>query len=330
MSDTTYSEPSEKVNANIVTIAQTAKPDQILTKRNYTDHQKSYDQVKFFNLFEYEIWNLWDLYRLSKRMLDKPRCCFLRARIKDPDIRRNVVRKYLGPDATLIVPKQNWFALDIDGLGHCTGDLYIDTQSVLRALPFEFLGVECFSVASSSYGIKPDIRMRVFFWNHEPIDGADLKRTMHGNMAKADLAIFNPIQPIYTAAPIFIGRTDPVKERMIWITPYEQSYTCTNIQAIHERPQDRSEDRYTKDQAIAIVRKKSLEVGLIPEGERHDKLLDVSRLFGKLIWQQVIEEDYVVTMLETACDTWDGKRDRKKDSKTIYDGIQRGKQAMEQ
>src|SRR5262249_34260960 len=156
---------------------------------------------------------LWDLYCLSKCMLTEYRCCYIRARVKDKD--RNVQRKYLGDDATLVLQDMNWFALDIDGFGESSGNLAIDMQEVLAALPRAFLRVQCFAVASASYGIKPGIRMRLFFWSDKPCSNLDLKRYLHGNKAKADLALFNPIQPIYTAAPIFVGWSDPVKERIL-------------------------------------------------------------------------------------------------------------------
>lgn len=329
MSDRIYTDSNELSTGNLVTVAQAAGKGLVLTKRNYPKHQVSYDQVKHFNFFEIELWNLWDLYLLSKRMLTKPRCCFLRAMIKDDNIRKHVVRKYKGQDATLVVQKQNWFALDIDGYGSCTGDLKTDAASVRQALPSVFRYAECFVVASSSYGIKPDIRMRMFFWAMRPVSGQDLKRLMDGNEAKADLAIFNPIQPIYTAAPIFHSMTDPIKERILWITPWGEYSPFVDVQSYGDNHRGAPEIKYTKKQALVIVENKLLEISELTSGERHDKLLDLTRLFGKLVWQGHIDEVETIDRAYDACGYWTGKRDLKKDMDTIRDGIRLGKLSME-
>ena len=115
MSDRIYSN-DESHASNFVVIGQACRG--VLTKVNRLDgSQIPFHNVKYYNFFEEEIINLRALYSLSAKMLNKPKCCFLRCRIKDQNIRRAVVRKANGDDATLIPGRFNWFAIDIDGYG---------------------------------------------------------------------------------------------------------------------------------------------------------------------------------------------------------------------
>src|SRR4051812_21234527 len=105
-------EQSGYIAPDIVTAAQTASKHQILTKTIYADgRSKDYDQAKHFNFYQEEVSNLQHLGRLVRRIMVAPRCCLLRARVKDKS--RHVRRTFVGPDATLIEQPQHWFALDV-------------------------------------------------------------------------------------------------------------------------------------------------------------------------------------------------------------------------
>ena len=67
--------------------------------------------------------------------------------------------------------------------------------------------------------IKPGISIRLWFWLDRPVSDDELKSGWRQPIADGliDTAIFNPIQAIYTAAPIFVGMPDPVPFRCgIW------------------------------------------------------------------------------------------------------------------
>jgi len=326
MSDHTYDNNEPVATENFVTVAQTASPNLVLTKRNYSNGiQKPYDQAKYFNFYEVQIWNLYDLYLLSKRMLSKSRCCFIRARIKDSNKVKRVTRTYKDQDATLILQNQNWFALDIDGFARSSGDLISDAKSVILALPSCFASVQCFVVASSSYGIKSDIRMRMFFWSDEPCSHLDLKRLLHGNSANADLAIFNPIQPIYTAAPIFHGMIDPIRQRIAWLPQYALTVSF-NVDSTnhHGAP----ELVYTKQTAERMRHRKLVEIGFLTSGARHNGVIRECIFFGQLIEQGVLEESETIELIWEAMSNWYGHRNTKKDMETILWAIERGKLNM--
>ena len=328
MSDTIYNDSFAGASDNVVCVAQAAEPSKLLTKRNYKDSQRSYDQVTYFNFFESTISSLDELFNLCKRMLDKPRCCFIRARIKDHQKRRHVRRKYK-EDATLVLENCNWFALDVDWQEQeSSGNLVADANSVLLALPSRFANVECFVVASASYGIKPGIRMRMFFWSHNPVSNSDLKRALTGYEKICDPAIFNPIQPIYTAKPIFSGIDDPVKQRIAWITPLGIFSSVVEISADYEHYRGAKEKRYTKAKADKFIESALLKLTELTSGDRHNGLISCGYHLGKLVGQEHFERDEVIRRMYEACEYWIGKRDTKKDMSTIIWAVDRGILAM--
>lgn len=321
MSDQIYTTTTDNASQNFVVVAQTASPMLVLTKRNFADGtQQSYDQVKHFNFFERELWDLNDLFSLSLDMIAKPRCCFIRARIKDFSRCKHVVRKCKNEDATLVVQEQNWFAIDVDWDRESNNDLESDLNDVLLALGGDFAKADCFAVASSSYMFKPGIRMRVFFWAEHPVSNHDLKRFLTGNKAGVDLALFNPIQPIYTARPIGV---DKVKQRIVWADG-SQRFVKVPVHG-YERGEEKE---YTKQQAERFVNSVCIKIGLIPSGHRHNELFGYSIFLGKLIGQSLLDEEETAQAAFGACEHWDGKRDADRDMKTIRDGIERGKKAV--
>jgi len=335
--------PASQILAdNYVTVAQAASPKLFLTKHNYANgNQRPYDNVKYFNFFEVPIWNLYDLYLLSKRMLAKPRCCYIRARVKDETKTRNVVRRYKGDDATLILQNLNWFALDVDTFSNPISKSMLDdieegeirelqaySSEIMLRLPYCFRMAQCFFIASASFGIKPGIRMRMFFWADQPCSNYDLKRLLHGNKAGVDLALFDPIQPIYTAAPIFHGMEDPVKKRIAWYDYHGIPNQTVQVPIETVNHRGAPEKLYTKKQALRIREVKLIELTSLPHGDRHNGLRSIAYLLGKLIEQQLIDENETIDLTMDACDYWPGHRNTKKDMETLLYGIEVGKQSM--
>ena len=332
MPDGTYDTSGDYASQNFVVVAQAASPRLALCKQNYSNGtQKPYDNVKNFNFFEVELWNLWDLYTLSKFLLTKPRCGFIRGRIKDMDRRRNVPRLLHGEDFTLITEKCNWFALDIDGLKtqDTPGNLQLDINDVLLAL-YSYLGnVECFAVASASYGFKPNVSLRLFCWATEPVSNNDLKQYFKGCRI-LDHNLFNPIQVIYTAAPIFHGMADPIQKRIEWIgVRYPDHALTVTIPSYEESSKGSEEKLYTKRQGERIAERTYQRIIDLAPGERHNGLMGQCILLGKLVGQGIIEEAEAIDRAYGACDNWHGKRNRANDMKTIRYGIDVGKRSME-
>lgn len=334
MSDRIYSNDPDYASDNIVLVAQSANANKLLTKRNSPAGQRSYDNVYKYNFHEVRIDSLDELYCLSKRMLEKPRCCFVRARVKDLNNRFNVRRLYKDEDATLVLQNFNWLALDIDWKTQpSSGDLISDTKDVLLALPSCFLGVECFVVASSSYGLRlgnkpPTIRMRMFFWSRQTVSNTDLKRCLSGYEKICDLAMFDPIQLIYTAKPIFTDMLDPVPNRIEWITPLGMFSNYVEIQPAYQHYKGSPEIWYTRRAAEAFRNKYLILIANLSTGERRPGLIKFGYFMGKLVGQGHYDRDEMIEWMIDACDEWTDTHDPKKDREAITYGVDGGIDSM--
>jgi hypothetical protein len=220
--------------------------------------------------------------------------------------------------------------LDIDWASEpATGNLIADANTVLLALPRCFENVECFVVASSSYGIKPGIRMRMFFWSRNAVSNQDLKRALVGYETIADPAIFNPIQPIYTAAPIFEGIDDPVKQRIKWITPLGIYASMVDVPAEYQYYKGSAEKRYTKSRIDSIVERSLLRIAELAPGDRHPGLIAEGYLLGKMVGQSDLDRNETIERALEACSYWSGSRNVPKDKSTLTWAIDRGIAAMD-
>ena len=328
MSDRIYTSETSTTNHNFVTVAQACRG--VLTKTNRLDDtQKAYDNVKYYNFFEEPITDLRSLYTLHQKMLAKPRCCWLRCRIKDKDRRRGVRRlanETSEGQATLIPGRFNWFAIDIDKFGESSGNLLADAHTVILGLPSLFWDSECFVVASSSYGlsIKPGINLRLYFWNDNPILNTELNKALQGSIV--DRSIYsNPVQPIYTAAPIFDDGIDPIDVRILWIQKMFQSVSI-RVEEVHAK--GRPEIQYTKQQADKFIDKALKEIGGLVFGERHDGLIRWCYFLGKLVGQDHFEREDTIDKVMMYCSLWGGERNEKKDIETVTYAIDRGIASM--
>ena len=127
-------------------------------------------------------------------------------------------------EATFESAAHHWVPLDIDSLPCPDGmdpinDPGAAVEHIVTHLPPEFHGVTCFWQHTSSAGMKPGIRMRLYFWADRLLSDEDLKTWLGATddagqrLYPVDLSIFSPVQPIYTAKPTFDGVTDPVPQR---------------------------------------------------------------------------------------------------------------------
>jgi hypothetical protein len=111
------------------------------------------------------------------------------------------------------VPRQ-WCMLDVDGLewDGAISDPSLLIDHAIQQLPPEFQGIDCWYQFSSSMGIKPGIRVHLWYWLERPC-GDDEMRTWLGG-CPVDPRLFNPIQMHLTAAPQFKdGAVDPFPHR---------------------------------------------------------------------------------------------------------------------
>lgn len=118
------------------------------------------------------------------------------------------------------VPR-SWLMLDFDGPdtpAECK-ELVSRVNWLRSQLPERFRGVRCWAQVTASHGISgPDTkpRVRLGFWLSKPLNGAtamSLLRPVAKALALDSSIVRNCVQPIFVAAPTFVGMEDPVKSR---------------------------------------------------------------------------------------------------------------------
>jgi hypothetical protein len=184
---------------------------------------QGYDDAKHFDLFAVPVPDLAGLHRLLRHLLCRPDCAVVRGAIADPDRVRHVRRllhadKATGDQPTLRGAPRQWVAIDVEGVDRpvCipAADLPACAAEAVARLPGAFRGACCIVQASGSHGIKPDIRLRLWYWLNRPATGGELKRWLRN--APADPSVFGAAQPIYTAAPVFVpGIRDHLPQRIV-------------------------------------------------------------------------------------------------------------------
>lgn len=181
-----------------------------------------YGNARTVTLHPHPVADLAALADLLRHMVSKPRACILRgATVTGARMER--VRRLLHPDhetgdaPTLREVPRRWVAVDLDDLplphGTDPRDLAACGAAVRRFLPHAFRDAAAIIGGTASHGIKQDARLRWWAWLSRPATGAELEAWFTG--CPVDLATFRPVQPIYTARPLFAaGMVDPLPERL--------------------------------------------------------------------------------------------------------------------
>ena len=164
---------------------------------------------KEFSVSEASVTDLESLSRLLKRLEGDPTRMVIRGALlggQHGTIHRN--------NETFAASSRQWCMIDIDSLAW-DGDSS-DQQAMLshaaQQLPVEFQSVDFWYQFSSSMGIKPGIRVHLWFWLDRPCSDNEMKAWLSG--CPVDMRMFNPIQIHLTANPLFNhGAVDPYPNR---------------------------------------------------------------------------------------------------------------------
>ena len=183
---------------------------------------EGYDRARTLDAAEVAVADLDALAALLARLLAHPDCCIIRgAPLAGP--RARGIRRLLfadratGEEPTMRDVPRRWLALDMENItrpeGVAASDLTGCAAAAVATLPHAFHHAHCIVQASASHGIKPDLRLRLWFWLDRPTSGNELKRWLRDT--PADPSVFGAVQPIYTAAPVIApGALDPLPERL--------------------------------------------------------------------------------------------------------------------
>jgi hypothetical protein len=211
------------MTADTITVLR-ARRGKRLTKMIRTDGTiEGYDSAFVFDLISHPVADLDALHQLLRRLLFQPDRAVVRGvpidRARCTEVRRLAYRdKDTGDEPTLRAAPHRWLALDLDGVERPesvpAADIAGCAAEAILQLPVAFHGVRCIVQASGSHGIKPGVRLRLWYWLDRLATGEELTRWLHGT--PADPSVFRVVQPIYTAAPVLApGVNDHLPQRIV-------------------------------------------------------------------------------------------------------------------
>ncbi len=263
----------------------------------------AYDSARTYDLFTVEIPDLASLERLLGQLLRRPDCAVVRGGIIDPDRTRRVRRlahvdKETGECPTLEERPRQWLALDLDSPerpeGISADDLAGCAAVAVSRLPAAFRDVACIVQASGSHGLKPGLRLRLWYWLDRPLSGQELKRWLRG--VAVDPTVFRPAQVIYTAAPVFDRPADdPLPTRMARIEGRAGIVRAPSASSLvppprppapMPAPREASANHYVS----AVLTNAAARIRRAGIGNRHDTILSEARSLARFVSAGLLTE----------------------------------------
>lgn len=149
----------------------------------------------------------------------------LRSRLTSKELENKVIRRQLSrrDEEGLTEDELDWIVLDIDGMPQPEhlDPINLPEEAiahVIASLPPYFHEVSCwwqFSSSQSLPGAPKQLKVHLFYLLKAPVASNLLVNWAHSVKSKhyIDPAVFQPNQPIYVAAPEFVGGVDPLPRR---------------------------------------------------------------------------------------------------------------------
>ena len=269
-----------------------------------------FDAAYTFDLFERPVADLAALHRILVVLLHRPDCAVVRGVPVDArrmtNVRRLAYRDLeTGDEPTLGEAAHCWLALDVDGVARPDdtppGDLAACGDLAIQQLPSAFHDARCLIAASASHGLKPGVRLRLWYWLDRPMAGAELKRWFQG--APADPSVFGSAQLIYTAAPIFADRVhDHLPTRLIARSGRDTvAVPAPTVLAPPPRPPCGPLPTPISGRAgayaFAALQGATVRVARAGVGSRHATLIAAARSLARLVAAGLLTEQDVRTAL---------------------------------
>lgn len=301
-----------------------------LTKLHRSDGVTlAYDQVRLVDAAAVPAPDLNALYRLLLRLLPRSECCIVRGALINGSPARSIRRLLhpcprTGDVPTLRDAPRTWVALDMECIilppTISAADLAGCARIAVATLPAAFQGAAAIVQASASHGLRPDLRLRLWYELDRPTWGHELKRWLAGT--PADPSVFSAAQPIYTAAPLFVGMADPLPMRLLWL-PGEALVRVPSPATLAPLPRpSRSAPALLLTQAHRYVRA-ALEAaaGRIATAEkRHPAIIREASNLARLVRAGLLEEAQMRAVLTQAA-RYAGKTDENEIAACIAWGL---------
>ena len=255
----------------------------------------------------------WATWRALHGLVPRWDCCVVRGQLirgeQAKRIRRLVYRDAkTGDEPTLIDVPRRWLALDSDRVPRPANvpaaNLLACAAQVIERLPAAFARATTIVQATAGHGIKPELRLRLWFWCSRAITGDELGRWLAA--APLDPCVFRPAQPIYTAAPLFAhGLSDHLPQRLA----KRVDQGPLHVPSAEElrpppAPPPATRTALADDTALRRLIARTLDrIASASEGQRHVQLRAASRTLGGLldtagIPRSVVERDLLNAVLQ--------------------------------
>ena len=180
-----------------------------------------------------------------------------------------------------------------------------------RLLPTPFKEAECIYKFSSSHGVydRETISGHLIFWLDRKVDEQEIKRFFKANPCPADSKLYNPVQPHFTAAPVFgKGLHDPLIFRLGILQGKTKVVTLPDIP---EPPKA----QLTKFIRTAVMLSEEQEEAALKrlldfypqEGGRNRFCATLAAVLYRGGWEPEIIADFIYQLAENAKDeeSWD-------------------------
>jgi hypothetical protein len=214
-------------------------PGRRLTKLITESDVVGYDRAAVFEPTAFRFETVEDLANLLDDLAGQTDACIIRGTLKREHAgRRLVLRRYRDRQdvpAPFEPAARQWLMIEIDDLPAPAGvdpaDPVLAGAAARMALPAPFWSARAAVQLSSSAGIKPGIRLHLWFWLDRPVADAEAKRWLKD--APVDLAIYQPVGIHYVASPVLAGVDDPCCDGRLAVLP---GYPEVAVPALPDRP----------------------------------------------------------------------------------------------
>lgn len=168
-----------------------------------------------------------DVAQVVTGLARQPNACVIRGEPLPGINWERTERRFKKEPVTFREEPRQWLMIDADDVKEPAGTLMMlepeeCAEHARGMLPEVFHDARCYWQASASAAVKPGCRVHLWFWLSRPITSGQAKNWLR--RCPVDRTIYTPIQPHYTADPIFTGATqDPMRQRRGWLDGLEDS-----------------------------------------------------------------------------------------------------------
>ncbi|QDP02196.1 hypothetical protein [Thalassotalea sp. PS06] len=213
-----------------LTILKAVSPAVPMTKIFTKDGTKPYPNAYKFDVKQFDIPNIEELAKALTDLQRQPQTCVIRGKLKQGTSAEQVQRKVRGDESLFTDAANKIIHIDVDGV-EAPESMAIEQwpEYIIEKLPTPFHKASYFYQYSSSVGMKPGIRLHLWFMSTMPFDNSEFKRWYSHlpdeQQLLIDDAVFRPVQVNYIQAPIFDGVEDPLADltRSGLVTKSEQT-----------------------------------------------------------------------------------------------------------